>query len=325
VQALILAVITTGILGVLAGALTLLQPEFPSSNWYGLWQAAVWLVIAVDLGYAAQGLNPTTTSSFYDRRTANADYFRVYWPENVEETLKFKRFLPFDDYQVVSQDLEAFRTSGLANLNLIDRTTLLNNFDPLLVGSFAQYIDLVEKNPVQRDKLLQAAGVGAIYDDQGLMQPLEQPSALAWFVPSACWHSDESSLIQAMLDPAWDPTQQVHLLGEGDCPAPTDNDLAFQPINTLPENGVVFSQPTGQAGWLVIADTYYPGWSASEGAADVPIYRANLTFRAIQVDSKSPVQMDYHPWWIWPGVLVSITSLLIMLVLFRSKSPGSNG
>src|SRR6185503_6742171 len=142
---------------------TLTHPETDTHRWYGLWQIAVWLVIAFDLGYAAQGLNPTTSANLYDRKTTNADYFRAYWSEDAIKAVQYDKFLPFDDYGVVSRQLDAFRSSGLANLNLIDHTSLLNNFEPLLVGSFAQYIDLIEKNPTQRDVLLQAAAVGATY------------------------------------------------------------------------------------------------------------------------------------------------------------------
>jgi len=325
VQALIRAVIATGLLGALAGALTLTQPELPSSRWYRWWQIAAWLIIAVDLGYAGQGLNPTTTADFYDRRTSNSDDFRAYWPKDAEEKVRFDKFLPFDDYRVVSQQLADFRASGLANLNMIDWTTLLNNFDPLLVGHFAQYIDLFENNPAQQDILLQAAGVGAIYDAQGVMRPLERSSARAWFVEAACWHPTEESMIEAMLDPSWNPAQQVHLLGEGDCPNPPQDGTEIQPINVLYENGILFAQPTDRAGWLVIADTYYPGWGVTgESSPNNNMYRANLAFRAVRVDGINPVRVEYRPWWLWPGALISAVSFLVLLILFRSKHPDSN-
>ncbi|MEO8610813.1 MAG: hypothetical protein ABI690_23150 [Chloroflexota bacterium] len=321
VQALIRAVIGMGILGAIAGALTLLQPELPEHRWYRLWQIVVWLVIAVDLGYAAQGLNPTTSPNLYDPKTTNSGSFRAYWSVDAIKAIQYDKFLPFDDYGVVSHQLDAFRSSGLANLNLIDRTPLLNNFDPLLVGSFAQYSDLIEKHPAQREKLFQAADVRAIYDETGALTPLNLPVARAWFVESACWHPDEDSMVQAMLDPAWNPTQQVQLLGEGDCPNPSKTD--FQPIDVTDENGATVIQSPAQAGWLVIADTNYPGWSVT-GSVDNRIYQANLAFKAVKVDANSTVRFEYHPWWIWPGILVSIVSLLVLFILFRTKHPDSN-
>lgn len=322
VQALIRAVIAIGILGAIAGTLTLTHPESSSHRWYGLWQIVVWLVIAVDLGYAAQGLNPTRPANFYDRKTTSTENFRAYWPETATKTIQYDKFLPFHDYDVVTRQLAAFRSSGLANLNLMDRTPLLNNFDPLLVGSFAQYVDLIEKNPDQREILLQAAGVGAVYDDTGALIPLNRPAARAWFVESACWHPDETSMIQGILDPDWDPTSQVHLLGEGDCPNPSDT--TFRPITLVDESGTIVAQSPGQAGWLVFADTYYPGWSSvGTSLRDNRIYQANLAFRAVSVDTNSTVRFEYHPWWLWPGILMSIISLLVLFILFRTKHPDS--
>lgn len=323
VQALIRAVITLGILGAVAGALTLLHPELQTNRWYGLWQAAVWLVIAIDLVYAAQGLNPTTNAEFYVRRETSDAVVRAYWPEAATKTIQYDKFLPFHDYRIVAQQLDAFRSSGLANLNLIDRAPLLNSFDPLLFGPLTEYIDLLEENPARRDVLLQAAGVGAVFNDTGARMPLERSAARAWFVESACWHPDDDSLIGALLDPAWDPTRQVHLLGEGDCHMPTQVDL--QPLNVIEENGALILHSPAQTGWIVLADANYPGWTVMGASGDTSeIYQANLAFCAVKVDGNSTVRFEYHPWWFWPSVLTSIVSLFILFVLFRTKHPDSN-
>ena len=70
--------------------------------------------------------------------------------------------------------------------------------------------------------------------------------------------------------------------------------------------------------WLVLADTDYPGWHASVDGVDTPIYRANLNFRAVQVDAgQHDVRFEYRPDWLLPGALVSAVSLLIALLLYR--------
>lgn len=328
VQVIIQAVVITGILGALAGTLTLLQPEAPTGNRYRWWMAAVWVVLAGDLVYAAQGLNPTISASFYDRLSpANNAVERAYWTEAAEEDIKFGTFLLFNDYQVAVDNADAFRKSGLANLNLLDRTPLLNNFEPLLVGLFAEYVDLIELNPDQRGTLLQAAGVSGVYDADGTLQTLERSGVRAWVVESACWHSDKESLIAALLEPTWDPAQQVHLLGEGDCPTPPAEANSVGKVLTFEfedeSNNVNVQLQVEGEGWLVLADTFYPGWVASDGnASQYDMYSANLAMRAVQVNpSVNTVIFRYQPWWLWPGLLVSLVSLLITLVLFRSRNP----
>jgi hypothetical protein len=55
---------------------------------------------------------------------------------------------------------------------------------------------------------------------------------------------------------------------------------------------------------LVLADSYYPGWTATVNENPVPVYRANVNFRAIPLPTgTSQVIFEYAPWW-YPGVLI---------------------
>ncbi len=323
VRAIINAVIITGVLGALAGVLTLTQPHSQTSTRYRWWTIAVLLVIGVDFAYAAWGLNPTVPASFYDRRSSNTDYTRAYWPEDAEEKVKYQAFLQFNDYRVATNNLEAYRSSNLSNLNLLDRNALLNNFEPLLVGGFAGYVGLIEANPAVRDTLLQAAGVNLVYDEQGELETLAMPASRAWVVEYACWHADETSLANALIDPAWNPLLQVHLLGEGDCPPVSDSAEPMVTLTVTGQTEPLITIPADRNGWLVLADTFYPGWAAKsvDGIVEYPIQRANLAFRAIEVEGGESIHFSYQPGWLLPGALISVISLLLMLVLFRSKNP----
>ncbi len=321
---LINAVILTGVLGALAGILTLLQPELQTSRWYRWWILAVWVVIAGDLVYAAWGLNPTVPASFYDKQTAESEATaRAYWPKAVDEKLKFKKggYLLFEDYRVAVDQKAVYRASELPNLNLIDRVPLLNNFEPLLIDSFKEYIDLIEGHTSQREALLTAAGIDSVYDSQGKKVETGTSATRTWFVDSACWHVDSASVQSAMLD-RWDSKQVVHLLGQGDCARTTGSTTNSNTVRTVEDSGdrLVINVATDHAGWLVLADTYYPGWSATVDSAPAVIQQANLMFRAVQVPAGAhEVRFEYHFRWMWPAILVSIASLLIVVVLFRTR------
>lgn len=197
-----------------------------------------------------------------------------------------------------------------------------------MVGVFDQYVDLIEANPIQRDILLQAAGVSAIYDAEGNRLQLERPAARAWIVESACWHTDEESLLTALLDPEWNPLTQVHLLGEGDCPsAPLVDDAPGEVISISNQgNSRVVDVNLTRPFWLVMADTYYPGWYAGgRGSESYTIYRANFAFRAVQLPAgDQTIFVTYEPRWFWIGPIISVISLFILVVLFRSKSLAAN-
>lgn len=320
-----MAVVTTGIFGALAGALTLLQPERESRR-YGWWALAVLIVVAIDLGWAAQGLNPTVPAAFYDRIPAPEGEARAYWPEEAERAVEFETYLLFKDYRVAADNWRDFRASQLPNLNLIDRWHLLNNFDPLRVGPFTQYMALIEANLPDAQKLLQAAQVNAVYDETGTRIALDAPAARAWFVETVCWHSDEISLLNALTDVNWEPLRQAHLTGAGECPALPDEPLAIGQVVSVSDqaNVLEIAVETQTGGWLVLADTFYPGWTAAVDGVPADIQRVNLAFRGVEIPAGAQmVRFEYRPTWLLPGLFISLAALLVTLALFRLRGAPS--
>jgi hypothetical protein len=317
-----LAVVATGILGALAGALTLLQPEREDRR-YPLWSLAVLIVVAIDLGWAAWGLNPTVPAAFYEKLPAPEGEARAYWPEEAERAIAFDTYLLFKDYRVAMENWRDFRASQLPNFNLLDRWHLLNNFDPLRVGPFVQYLGSIEANLPDAGRLLQAAYVNARYDETGTRTALDVPVARAWFVEAVCWHVDEASLMEAISNPDWQPLRQAHLIGEGECPTLADEAVTVGEVTGLNDraNTLELNLETETGGWLVLADTFYPGWTGAVDGAPVSIQRANLAFRAVEVPAGAQtVRFEYRPAWLLPGLFISLAALVITLALFRVRS-----
>lgn len=317
-QILLAALVMTATFAALAGLLTLRQPEAETPR-HARWSALVLLVIALDLVIAGWGLNPTVTGSFYERGSTT-DEGRAYWFASAENTVAFETYFTFDDYRIAGEQWQPLRTTHLPNLNLIDRRPLLNNFDPLRVGAFDRYLALVEVHPDQPN-LLQAAGVEAVYDERGGLQALTQPMPRAWLVGSVCWHETVESLESALTDPTWNPAAQVHLLGDAGCPAAVESPARAGSV-AIDDSAaqVTLTVAAPRQMWLVLADVDYPGWRAAVDGEPVPIYTANLAFRAVQVPAgQSNVTFSYEAWWLLPGMIVSGLSLLAVVVLFRSR------
>lgn len=87
-------------------------------------------------------------------------------------------------------------------------------------------------------------------------------------------------------------------------------------------NAIEITVNTAGSGWLVLADTHYPGWRATVDGTPRYIYRANLAFRAVQVQrGDEVVRFVYRPWWVLPGFVVSVVSIIGLLFLFRWREP----
>jgi len=77
---------------------------------------------------------------------------------------------------------------------------------------------------------------------------------------------------------------------------------------------VVVEVAAGAAGYLVLLDTYYPGWRAYRDGAQVPVRRANYAFRAVDVPAGTHrVEFRYQPRSFYLGLAVTALSLVMGL------------
>lgn len=76
-------------------------------------------------------------------------------------------------------------------------------------------------------------------------------------------------------------------------------------------------------GWVVINDSYFPGWEAEVDGLQVPVYRANYSFRAVPVPKgKHEITLTYVPKSFKIGLILSAGSLLLgsLIFIFIKKS-----
>jgi hypothetical protein len=70
------------------------------------------------------------------------------------------------------------------------------------------------------------------------------------------------------------------------------------------------------AGYVVLADTSYPGWLASVDGKPAPLYTANALFRAVFVgEGVHRVRFDYRPKALYRGLGVTLVTVLTALAL----------
>jgi uncharacterized membrane protein YfhO len=83
-------------------------------------------------------------------------------------------------------------------------------------------------------------------------------------------------------------------------------------------------------GWLVLADSYFPGWKAyrsdpieSSNEIELKIVRANGNFRAVLLEAGvHRVRFQYAPTSFKLGLYSSLTAIVVisLLVLYRLRS-----
>lgn len=337
-ETMALAVATTGAWVAVAALLTLTQPLAAATTtprW--LWRATVLLAVTLDLAWFADGLNPTVSASFFERRSVERVPGRVYWFDTYQHDVTFgtdedeappvEGFFDLGDYRIAVRRRDELRASLLPNINMLDRVPSLDNNDPLLPDGHSRYTTLIEELGSRAGALLQAAGVtrafGATPEGWSNANPATAPGtggATAWLVPEAIWAGSDEEIVEALCDPAWSPARTVVLAGTSPLPGPTaGRQEAFSgAIGILEERPAErrFRVTADAPAYLVFAETWYPGWSATVNGAPTPLLRANLAFQAVAVPAgESEVVFRYRINHFVTGAAISAGALLAALTL----------
>jgi len=73
---------------------------------------------------------------------------------------------------------------------------------------------------------------------------------------------------------------------------------------------------TTQPGFLVLCDTYYPGWNVYINGNSVDILRANYAFRAVELPKgETVVEFKYVPLSFYVGGLISLIGLIVLVIV----------
>jgi hypothetical protein len=254
------------------------------------------------------------------------DHWDAMKPRRYRDKWDFYRILP-----------EAFRRWNLLRLNSVK---YVYSLEGLAHEGYAREIAL--------DSL-----PGRLYE---LIDPLPR----SYVVPNAVYFADEVAMLNAMLLPGFDPHVQVTLLDPSrrpsespETPADTDLDTDSGALSSsiFPETSSSISErrvlparfvtdepeevrlrvDAEAPGFLVLTDSYYPGWHAFVDDEEREIRLANFFFRAVELrPGDREVVFRYLPPAYRRGRVISLLTLLLggsallvcVLLRRRRRAPG---
>jgi Bacterial membrane protein YfhO len=294
-------------------------------------QGAALLVLGVDLIIAGYGLNPTTSRDLYQphlpasgKLAGATGEHRYYIPAQDEYAIKFQRFFRFDTFNAV-EDWTQVRAFGLPNSGMLDGLSSAGNFDPLQPARTSALLLAVDTLPNdQQLRLWRAMDVGAVVrsgPDAPRVEGLLNDPHRAWGVCRAVWARGAEESLDLLLDPDFDPQQQVILeVGAGDEGTPCRTPPAVALLPSADPNQVALSVKFAEPGFLVLADTFYPGWQARVDGEWVPLVRANYAFRAVRLEPGSHrVDFAYRPLSFLAGAALSVLTCLALATYWVMK------
>ena len=349
-----------GLALVLVGVLALQQPHPTDERLDLRWSSIVLLFVAIDLVSANWGANPTAEPWLYTRPTASAAALRdaglggrTYYPSADEYSVTYAcpdqtseqareagerrcdRFLSFESFGPSFTGFwYGMREAMLPNTAILDGIPSANNLDPLVPARYQQLVDAVDQAPIQdRLRLLRLMGVETLITeetvpglppvhvtDDVVFSAVPDPFPRAYLVFSARPADSSREALELITDPGTDLTQMVVLEGVDLDIQSTAPSIAGSVALTATVNTVTIRAALPQDGFLVLLDTYYPGWQALVDDRPAIIHPANLAFRAVELSAgEHRVDFRYRPASMQVGAVVTGLTcfMLIFLMMVR--------
>ncbi len=329
------SILRLGLTLALAGGVLLLQGQRMRRT---RWQALVVALVLADLLAFGWGLAPGTNPSVYRTPVTSAEFLisqppgRIYVDTTyAEET--YNQYISLSTYGSADPDhLQGLRESLLANLNSIHHLPGVGNYDPLTIGLYRDLYDILEEQPDTLDKARPVANLFAaryVITDDELKLPLlydagpriyanDQALPDAYVVHKARVIEDGNARLDALRDPGFDPRSEVVLSHSPPVALRPGANTATREQASVLRKGpdqVLIEAELAEPGYLVLTDTYYPGWRATVDGQPAEILAANHAFRAVQLDrGEHTVVFEYAPLSFRLGAWITAASVLLLAV-----------
>lgn len=344
-QTFLAATMTLGGWLMLSAALLLLRPRKTGATALSrpakepLWQGAVLAAVALDLVGTAWPLIPTLPAAVFQQPIAAAELlktqpagYRFFVDETFDYDTKFKQFFRFVGFGPADPNYwHSLKETLIPNVGVYADLPSSNNYDPLVVGRWQRLVSMLEEtSDARRARLLALMNTGYFIGDAShrvgptlvtsgtmVIQQVADPLPRAYFVSQATYAPDEAAAIARLTAPDFDYHREVIIM-EGEVKAEAKAKAEAGQVTLVEDEAqqVSLRVEAPAAGFVVLTDTYYPGWQAMVDGEMVPIVPANLAFRAVAVEAgPHDIVFSYRPRSFTFGLWVSMLTLAGMVIM----------
>jgi uncharacterized membrane protein YfhO len=143
------------------------------------------------------------------------------------------------------------------------------------------------------------------------------PMPRVWAVHTVKRVKDDDELRDAVRDPALDFHREAAMLNEAPalevCPGEDQVQLTRRRTDRL-----TVSAKLSCTGMVILAETYYPGWTATVDGKPARVYEVWGALRGVVVEAgEHEVRFAYRPLSVYAGAALTVLGILLTLVLVR--------
>ncbi|MCL4395063.1 MAG: polysaccharide biosynthesis C-terminal domain-containing protein [Chloroflexi bacterium] len=167
------------------------------------------------------------------------------------------------------------------------------------------------------------AGYTLVYDGEIKIYRNDRVLPRAFMVPEARVVADRAAQLEQMksLDPAKQvlldevPPAEAGVVDATRSAGGPNCTLDPVTIDQYDESQVVVKSVQACSGWLVLSDSYFPGWIAQIDGQDVPLLRGDYNFRTVLVPAgEHTIRFKYSPLSFRVGAISSFLAAMVLLL-----------
>ncbi len=293
-----------------------------------LWKPLVLVVTVADLFIIGFGFYPSADPRLGEFTPPSVEFLR--------QDLSLFRVTSYDNPGEKVLNANGAMLYGIADIRGYDSIIpkqytelmgLLAPQDDLLANRIAPFyspdpldspvVRLLNVKYVLSTRPLPNAGYTLVYDHEIKIYRNDRVLPRAFVVPQAQVIPDRARLLEQMRE--FDPATQVLLEqtpDTGAAQAPSER-CTFSDVETekYSANEVVLRSDQRCSGWLVISDSYFPGWVAQVDDKPATLYRADYNFRSVFLPAGAhTVRLKYSPLSFRVGAIGSFLGAMLVLI-----------
>jgi hypothetical protein len=303
--------------------------------------ALVFLIILVDLSSKGVQLLPLIDEKYYQERPLLTDILgdsfgkhRIYSGrlEGTPNSLEYPNG-PTRFAAVLASKEHLYPYMGM--VYGLEHVNGMNGVALGLKDDFLWTMVFVKSQPDRRKRILARSNVKywidgdqpTAYQDgypvifQDRLKILKDALPRAYLVPAMRIPKQDGHLLNTYYEESFNPLEEVLLSEEIDFKKSNNFEGTVEQVAYRPNHVTVKTVQQG-SGFLVLMDSYFPGWTVTVDGQERPILQANHYYRAVQLDSGShTLEFDYYPEGLNMGLMISGMSVLLIAFgnVFRKK------
>lgn len=283
-----------------------------------LWARNVSLLPVVDRSFFER------SPELYNKLERSQDFYRIYGGRLLDdEELPTANQFPLRESLMASH--LALKNLLRPNLGMIYGMSYANGLTGLELNDGWLWTELFIKSPPdKRIRILERSNVKYWITDEGRdlasmgLKPVEVfdnalPRA---FIVGGSQRGREPHLLNTYYSDLFDPLKEVLLAEEVQIQTRSNFSGQVNKITYSP-NKVELSTDQNGEGFLVLLDTYFPGWKVEVDGKPERIYRANYFYRGVKLAPGShSIEFSYEPVGLKTGAIISSVTFILLLFLY---------